>query len=146
MQCRGSWFTPLHVAATSVLFASPHVSRVVPQARVAPPRAQQRRALACVAALVEAGATLDDDYGAWPSRRHLETPLEALAALEAPARGGVVGHDEGAGAPQPSPPQSSMVSPQLREELRALLERATFGGLALAHAEPDEESRMFALD
>ena len=136
-----------------MLFTSPHVSRVVPWARAAPSRSQQRRALACVAALVDAGATLDDDYGAWPSRRHLETPLEALAALEArrPACGGVggVGGDEGGGAPPllpPPPPPSSVVCPQLREELRALLERATFGGLALAHAEPDEESRMFALD
>jgi hypothetical protein len=107
-----------------------------------PPRALQRRALACVAALVEAGATLDDDYGAWPSRRHLETPLEALEAL---ASDGVVGCDDGGGVPPPQP-SSSMVSPQVREELRALLERATFGGLALAHAEPDQESRMFALD
>ena len=38
-----------------------------------------------------------------------------------------------------------MAAEELREELRVLLERATFGGLGLAQADADE-SRMFDLD
>ena len=84
-----------------------------------------------------AGAQLDDDYGAWPpsSRRTLETPLEALTALE--RKGDPPGGERWRG--------KAVAAEELREELRVLLERATFGGLGLAQADADE-SRMFDLD